>query len=182
MEDTSNIVSKPQRERLRQIQHDFKRQWRGKGIKPDWCGRPGTSNIVNRKRHYEVSEGLIDDEENFRFLVKLLIKLKEMELAKKMERERADANAERNANAKKNHMRNEVEDDLDEPYYPPILNNDQFYYFDAIEKFQMLKDAAPTLAYGHSTILPVNNGDNSALLYKVFRGDNKLVRSLLEAN
>ena len=46
----------------------------------------------------------------------------------------------------------------------------------------MLKDAAPTLAYGHSTLLPVNNGDNSALLYKVFRGDNKLVRSLLEAN
>ena len=46
----------------------------------------------------------------------------------------------------------------------------------------MLKDAAPTLAYGHSTILPVHSGDNSALLYKVFRGDNKLVRSLLEAN
>ena len=88
------------------------------------CGRPGTSNIVNRKRHYEVSEGLIDDEENFRFLVKLLIKLKEMELLKKMERERAEANAERKENARKNHMRNDVEDDLDEPYYPPILNND----------------------------------------------------------
>ena len=88
------------------------------------CGRPGTSNIVNRKRHYEVSEGLIDDEENFRFLVKLLIKLKEMELVKKMERERAEANAERKENARKNHMRNDVEDDLDEPYYPPILNND----------------------------------------------------------
>ena len=90
---------------------------------------------MNKKRHYEVSEGLIDDEENFRFLVKLLIKLKDMELVKKVERERAEANAERTANAKKNFMKNEVEDELDSPYYPPILNNDQFYYFEAIEKF-----------------------------------------------
>ena len=41
----------------------------------------------------------------------------------------------------------------------------------------MLKTAAPTLAYAHN--YQVNNKE---LLYKIFRGDTKLVRSLLEAN
>ena len=42
----------------------------------------------------------------------------------------------------------------------------------------MLHDAPPSLGYARS----YNNNDTCELLYKIFRGDTKLVRSLLEAN
>ena len=41
----------------------------------------------------------------------------------------------------------------------------------------MLSNVAPTLAYAKSTTVETNE-----LLYKIFRGETKLVRSLLEAN
>ena len=37
-----------------------------------------------------MSEGLIDDEENFRYLIKLLVKIREIELTRQMEREQAE--------------------------------------------------------------------------------------------
>ena len=37
-----------------------------------------------------MAEGVISDEENFKYLVKLLIKLKDMELARQHERERSE--------------------------------------------------------------------------------------------
>ena len=42
----------------------------------------------------------------------------------------------------------------------------------------MLTDAPPSLGYARS----YGNNDSSELLYKIFRGDTKLVRSMLEAN
>jgi tRNA(His) 5'-end guanylyltransferase len=41
----------------------------------------------------------------------------------------------------------------------------------------MLNNAAPTLGYAKSY-----NVETSELLYKIFRGETRLVRSLLEAN
>ena len=43
----------------------------------------------------------------------------------------------------------------------------------------MLNDAPPSLGYARSY---ANNNDTCELLYKIFRGDTKLVRSMLEAN
>ena len=59
-----------------------------------------------------------------------------------------------------------------------VLTNDQFIYFQTIDARQMLNDAPPSLGYARSYA----NNDTCELLYKIFRGDTKLVRSLLEAN
>ena len=45
---------------------------------------------MNRKRHHEVSEGLIDDEDNLRYVIKLLVKLREIELNRQMEKDQAE--------------------------------------------------------------------------------------------
>jgi hypothetical protein len=44
---------------------------------------------------------------------------------------------------------------------------------------QMLNDTPPTLGYARAQH---SNSETSELLYKIFRGDTKLVRSVLEAN
>ena len=75
-------------DRIKRLLGDFKKTWRG--IKTDSSGRPGTSNIVNKKRHYDVCQGLRDDEDNFHYLIRLLVKLKEIELTRQIEREQAD--------------------------------------------------------------------------------------------
>jgi len=49
-------------DRIKRLLNEFKRNWRG--IKTDASGRPGTSSIVNKKRQFEICQGLRDDEEN----------------------------------------------------------------------------------------------------------------------
>lgn len=49
--------------------------------------------------------------------------------------------------------------------------------FKQITKNQLLHNPPPQMAYAKSCLV-----DNSDLLYKIFRGDTKLVRSILEAN
>jgi hypothetical protein len=46
----------------------------------------------------------------------------------------------------------------------------------------MLKNAPPTSTFGHNATRPGYHIDNCELLYKILKGDTKLVRSLLEAN
>jgi hypothetical protein len=53
--------------------------------------------------------------------------------------------------------------------------------FKAIEKSQLLMNSPPTASYGHGS----KGGyhiDNCEMLYKILKGDTKLVRSLCEAN
>lgn len=53
--------------------------------------------------------------------------------------------------------------------------------FKAIEKSQLLYNNPPKASYGHGS----KGGyhiDNCELLYKILKGDTKLVRSLCEAN
>jgi hypothetical protein len=51
-------------DRLKHIQSNFKQNW--KGINCDFAGRPGTSNFVNRKRMYTISESSIQEDERQR--------------------------------------------------------------------------------------------------------------------
>lgn len=46
----------------------------------------------------------------------------------------------------------------------------------------MLKNAPPTSTFGHNATRPGYHIDNCEFLYKILKGDTKLVRSLLEAN
>lgn len=64
-------------DRLKHIQSNFKQNW--KGINCEYAGRPGTSNFVNRKRTYTVSEGAIQEEERQKTLCKIIMKSKELE-------------------------------------------------------------------------------------------------------
>ena len=52
-----------------------------------------------------------------------------------------------------------------------------FLQFKPIRENQLLHNAPPSLGYAKSYHV-----ENSELLYKVLRGDTKLVRSLMEAN
>ena len=54
--------------------------------------------------------------------------------------------------------------------------------FKTIDVSQMLKNAPPTSTFGHNATRPGYHIDNCELLYKILKGDTKLVRSLLEAN
>ena len=67
-------------DRIKKLLFDFRRTWRG--IKTDSSGRPGTSNIVNKKRKHDICQGLREDEENFHNLTRLLVKIKEIELTR----------------------------------------------------------------------------------------------------
>ena len=64
-------------DRLKHIQSNFKQHW--KGINCEFAGRPGTSNFVNRKRTFTISECSIQEEERQRQLGKVMTKLKELE-------------------------------------------------------------------------------------------------------
>jgi len=44
-------------DRLKHIQSNFKQHW--KGINCDFAGRPGTSNFVNKKRMFTISDSSI---------------------------------------------------------------------------------------------------------------------------
>lgn len=59
----------------------------------------------------------------------------------------------------------------------PLLS---FKQFKTIRMQQLLNDLPPTQTFGSR--LTSTNLDNSELLYKILRGDTKLVRSMLEAN
>jgi len=58
------------------------------------------------------------------------------------------------------------------------MTNDQFIYFEPIESKHLLNDAPPTIGYARGYC----NNETNELLYKLYRGDTKLVRSMLEAN
>lgn len=57
-----------------------------------------------------------------------------------------------------------------------------FIHFKTIGMSQLLHNPAPSLNYGGLSSQNKNIAQSSELLYKVFKGDTKLVRSLLEAN
>jgi len=56
-------------DRLKSIQTFVKRTWQG--INVDHSGRPGTSNMVNKKRFNPQSEALREDEERFKLILRL---------------------------------------------------------------------------------------------------------------
>jgi hypothetical protein len=64
-------------DRLKHIQSNFKQHW--KGINCEFAGRPGTSNFVNRKRMFTISESSIQEEARQTQLVKVMTKLKDLE-------------------------------------------------------------------------------------------------------
>jgi len=64
-------------DRLKNIQSNFKRSWNG--IDCNVSGRAGTSNFVNKKRTFVLSEAYLEEEERQRSLLKVFAKLKDLE-------------------------------------------------------------------------------------------------------
>ncbi len=64
-------------DRLKSIQSNFKRNWNG--ISCEHSGRPGTSNLLNKKRTFNISENVGHEEERQRTILKIFGKLKDFE-------------------------------------------------------------------------------------------------------
>jgi hypothetical protein len=64
-------------DRLKSIQSNFKKNWNG--VLTEHSGRPGTSILMNKKRTFTINEAQLDDEERFRTMLKIFVKLKEFE-------------------------------------------------------------------------------------------------------
>lgn len=137
------------------------------------CGRPGkqgtsilthsgTANIVNFKRNYQESESQSEEKGKLDTLAALLHKLTELqcELAQQYYNTHGH---------------------FSKLYQNIVTGEDEFVHFRAIGMSQLLHNPAPSLNYG-------GQGAGKAqqlgcdLLYKVFKGDTRLVRSLLQAN
>ena len=74
-----------------------------------------------------MSEGSKDEEENFRYLIKLLVKIREMELSRQMEKDQNDF-AERQRKLGGFYHNNGYE----RPYVQ-VLTNEQFIHFQTID-------------------------------------------------
>ena len=64
-------------DRLKQIQAEFKKNWRG--INPECTGRPGTSTLLNKKRTFAIPHQSRDEDERQALLLKIFDKLTEIE-------------------------------------------------------------------------------------------------------
>lgn len=64
-------------DRLKLIQTNFKQNWNG--IQCESCGRPGTSNFVNKNRAITVIETAVQEDERQKQLLKIFNKVKEIE-------------------------------------------------------------------------------------------------------
>lgn len=77
-----------------------------------------------------MSEGLIDDEENFRYLIKLLVKLREMELTRQYERDQADYAEKHPRKGGSYYGRGEA---ADQRAHAQVLTNEHYVYFSTID-------------------------------------------------
>jgi len=64
-------------DRLKLIQSNFKQNWLG--IQCESCGRPGTSNFVNRKRAITVIDTAVIEDERQKQILKIFNRIKEIE-------------------------------------------------------------------------------------------------------
>ena len=64
-------------EKLKYSQHNFKKKW--KGIPTENTGRPGTSIMCNKKRHFAPSQKQIDEDEKVYQLHKIFSLLASLE-------------------------------------------------------------------------------------------------------
>ena len=64
-------------DRLKQVQNIFKQTWNG--IQTEYTGRPGTSTICNKKRHFVKPEQMSYEEERSEVLERVLSLLNNVE-------------------------------------------------------------------------------------------------------
>lgn len=173
---------------MKHIQSNFKQNW--KGINCEYAGRPGTSNFVNRKRMFTISEASIQEEERQRQLGKVMVKLKELEDEFKGVQPNANSGSvgatsttisNRTVNSSMsgshggaNGFFNQA--NSSQSNYFNNKNQSDFLVFKNISEKQMVTNNMQFNGYQKSYHI-----ENSELLYKMLRFDNKLIRSMLEA-
>jgi hypothetical protein len=174
-------------DRLKHIQSNFKQHWRG--INCEFSGRPGTSNFVNKKRLYTVSDGSIQEEERQKQMGKVMSKVKDLEdevkgvmpsggtsvqgsttisnrtVSSSMSGTQGGAGGFFNSNSNSSNG------------YYNNQNKSEFLVFKNITEKQMVTNNMQFNGYQKSYHI-----ENSELLYKMLRFDNKLIRSVLENN
>jgi len=153
-------------DRLKLIQANFLKNWNG--VACEYTGRPGTSQICNKKRNYSIQDKSSEEDERQRQLFKLFQIIRGLE---------EDLKSSQAAGSKtsQNFFSSQQQSNL---YAVSSKNFNDFLQFKLLKESQSLKGGPPGVGYGARSY----HIENSELLYKMLRGDNRMVRSVCEAN
>ena len=142
-------------DRLKLIQSNFKQGWQG--IQCESGGRPGTSNFVNKNRAITVIDSAVTEDERQKQLMKIFNKLRDLD------DDRVNSGTSRNSQNSQSSF-----------YNQSGKNTSEFLTFKntAIEK--------GIQSQGGFNVGKNYHIENSELLVKFIRFENRMVRSLLE--
>jgi hypothetical protein len=152
-------------DRLKLIQQNFKQTWNG--IACESCARPGTSNFVNRKRAITVIESAELENERQKQLWKIFTKLRDLD-----EERTSSANGT---------SRSTMVNTGSSFYNQHNKNQSEFLVFKnvALDKNSALSSASSSnIGYSGKNF----HIENSELLFKLQRFENKMVRNLLDSH
>lgn len=150
-----------------------KKNW--KGIDCQYVGRPGTSNLLNQKRQFQVPTKIAEMEERFKFLIDVFNKVGELEHQRKVikKAEEASFGSSTAYSSKSKTTAKTGGTGGSERYVPP---NAEFMTFEPISKSQFVTGPVTNHYYPRGSTL-----DYTELSYKLIKSEAKLVRSTLEA-
>lgn len=174
-------------DRLKHIQSNFKQHWRG--INCEYAGRPGTSNFVNKKRLYTVSDASVQEEERQKQITKVMAKVKDLEDEVKGVMPSGGTSIQGSTTISNRTVSSSMSGTQGAAggFFNSNTNSSNGYYnnqnkteplfFKNITEKQMVTNNMQFNGYQKSYHI-----ENSELLYKMLRFDNKLIRSVLENN
>ena len=141
----------------------------------------GTSNFVNRKRTVNIIESVEQENERQKLLFKIFSKLKELEDERQgvsTNSTSAASSTNRSSLSNQPGFFSQASSTTSNGFYNASnKNQNEFLTFKNISEKQMVSGALPYNGYQKSYHI-----ENSELLYKMIRFDNKLCRSMLEQN
>ena len=166
-------------DRLKLIQSQYKAQW--VGINTDYTGRPGTSTMCNSERNFPKTRQEQEEESRTLKFIKIFDTLRNIEndfpLLISSGNDRQSRTQQNFFNKGNKNFENSVTNLSQYLYTAPVQTFNQLIHIKPITKSQLLSRAPASNGPGRGYHI-----DNSEMLYKLLKGDNKLVRSILEAN
>lgn len=166
-------------DRLKLIQANYKTNW--SGINCDYTGRPGTAIMCNKDRSFPVTTQMIEEVERSQLFAVIFDTLRNIEADHPLLLPIAGTDARGARTGQNFYQKQKIEQPNNVTNYHPSYQGQSINKIQAIRPInasQVLTNTPPTMYSGPRSY----HIDNCEMLYKLLKGDTKLVRSLLEAN